>query len=47
MIELLLITPALVDFVDAHDPTWYYAWCEREGTDEELVKYAEELGYAG
>lgn len=33
----------MIDFVDTHDPDWYYKWCEtEEGSWEELeIKFNE------
>ena len=27
----------MANVVDAHAPAWYADWCERDGTDEELL----------
>lgn len=34
----------IYDFVDDKDPDWFYAWCEREGSWEEILQKVKDLG---
>jgi len=38
---------ALLNFVDSKDPEWFYAWCAREGSWDELTVHAEQLSEKG